>query len=121
MEAERGAARGRPVFRPVSHWEGVDTLSLHGLGRFCGAYGNLRGLRPHPSAPHVFLQLPAFLWDKGTLATAIADPAYLVKVLSFSTLLMTLVVLLILVWKVTKDKGPAVRARNLRKEGTSLA
>lgn len=32
MEAERGAARGRRVFRPVSHWEGVDTLSLHGLG-----------------------------------------------------------------------------------------
>ncbi|XP_072670594.1 small integral membrane protein 42 [Canis lupus baileyi] len=97
-----------------------------GLRTRGGAAGRLgcshRGsLRPHPSAPHVFLQLPAFLWDKGTLATAIAGPAYLVKVLSFSTLLMTLVVLLILVWKVTKDKGPAVRARNLRKEGTSLA
>nr|XP_055190284.1 small integral membrane protein 42 [Nyctereutes procyonoides] len=66
-------------------------------------------------------QLPAFLWDKGTLATAIADPAYLVKVLFFSTLLMTLVALLILVWKVTKDKGSAVRARDPRKVGTPLA
>lgn len=38
-------------------------------------------------------QLPAFLWDKGTLTTAISDPAYLVQVLSFISLLMTLLIL----------------------------
>ncbi|XP_045037806.1 small integral membrane protein 42 [Desmodus rotundus] len=47
-------------------------------------------------------QVPAF----GRLSTtAIADSAYLVKGLFFFALLMTLVTLLILVCKVTIDKG----------------
>ncbi|XP_044771952.1 small integral membrane protein 42-like [Neomonachus schauinslandi] len=66
-------------------------------------------------------QLPAFLWDKGTLTTAISDPAYLVKLLFFFALLMTLVTLLILVWKVTKDKGNKNRGPDPRKEETLLA
>lgn len=66
-------------------------------------------------------QLPAFLWDKGTLTTAISDPAYLVKVLFFFALLMTLVTLLLLVWKVTKDKGHKNRGPDPRKEETLLA
>ncbi|KAM9106738.1 LOW QUALITY PROTEIN: small integral membrane protein 42 [Megaptera novaeangliae] len=65
-------------------------------------------------------QLPAFLWDKGTLTTAISDPAYLVKVLFFISLLMTLATLLILVWKVT-DKGNKNREPDQRKEATLLA
>ncbi|KAL2771501.1 small integral membrane protein 42 [Daubentonia madagascariensis] len=66
-------------------------------------------------------QLPAFLWDKGTLTTATSDPAYLVKVLFFFALLMTLVTLLILVWKVTKDKDNKNREPDPRKEATLLA
>lgn len=66
-------------------------------------------------------QLPAFSWDKHTLTSAISDPAYLVKVLFFFTLLMTLVTLLILVWKVTKDKGNKNREPDQRKEETLLA
>ncbi|XP_073744335.1 small integral membrane protein 42 [Callorhinus ursinus] len=66
-------------------------------------------------------QLPAFLWDKGTLTTTISDPTYLVKVLFFFALLMTLVTLLILVWKVTKDKGNKNRGPDPRKEETLLA
>ncbi|XP_060500573.2 small integral membrane protein 42 [Panthera onca] len=65
--------------------------------------------------------LPAFLWDKSTLTTAISDPAHLVKVLFFFALLMTLVTLLILVWKVTKDRGNKNREPDLRKEDTLLA
>ncbi|XP_073900894.1 small integral membrane protein 42 [Castor canadensis] len=49
-------------------------------------------------------QFPAFLWDKGILTTTISDPAYLVQVLFFFVLLMTLVTLLILVRKVNKTK-----------------
>ncbi|XP_045402323.1 small integral membrane protein 42 [Lemur catta] len=67
------------------------------------------------------LQLPAFSWDKGTLTTAISDPAYLIKVLFFFALLMTLVTLLILVWKVTKDKGNENREPDPRKEATLKA
>ncbi|KAM9692394.1 small integral membrane protein 42 [Dama dama] len=66
-------------------------------------------------------QLPAFLWDKHTLTSTISDPVYLVKVLFFFTLLMTLVTLLILVWKVTKDKGNKNREPDQRKEATLLA
>ncbi|XP_053462075.1 small integral membrane protein 42 [Nycticebus coucang] len=66
-------------------------------------------------------QLPAFLWDKGTLTTVISDPAYLIKVLFFFALLMTLVTLLILVWKVTKDKGNKNREPDPRKEAALLA
>ncbi|XP_058392550.1 small integral membrane protein 42 [Diceros bicornis minor] len=61
-----------------------------------------------------------FLWDKGTLITAISAPAYLVKVLFFFALLITLVTLLILVWKVTKGKGNKNREPDLRKEATLL-
>lgn len=66
-------------------------------------------------------QLPAFFWDKGTLTTAISDSAYLVKVLFFFALLVTLVTLLILVWKVTKDKGTKNRELDERKEATPQA
>lgn len=66
-------------------------------------------------------QLPAFLWDKGILTSAIPDPAYLIKVLFFFALLMTLITLLILVWKVIKDKGNQNRELNPRKEATLLA
>ncbi|CAI9151263.1 unnamed protein product [Rangifer tarandus platyrhynchus] len=66
-------------------------------------------------------ELPAFLWDKHTLTSTISDPAYLVKVLFFFTLLMTLVTLLILVWKVTKDEGGKNREPDQRKEATLLA
>ncbi|XP_077607870.1 small integral membrane protein 42 [Crocuta crocuta] len=66
-------------------------------------------------------QLPALLWDKSTLTTGISDPAYLVKVLFFFALLMTLVTLLILVWKVTKDKGSKNREPDPRKKDTLLA
>lgn len=71
-------------------------------------------------------QLPAFLWDKGTLTTAICDPAYLVKVLFFLILLMALVTLLVLVYKVTKDKATRTesqtqeRSQHCRHESTVL-
>ncbi|XP_070123048.1 small integral membrane protein 42 [Equus przewalskii] len=66
-------------------------------------------------------QLPAFLWDKGARITAISDPAYLVKVLFFFALLITLVALLILAWKVIKDKGNKNRQPDPRKEATLQA
>ncbi|XP_046284836.1 small integral membrane protein 42 [Marmota monax] len=62
-------------------------------------------------------QLPVFSWDKGTFATAISDPVYLVKVLFFSPLLMTLITLLILAWKVTKGNSN----KNRQQEATLLA
>ncbi|XP_057566342.1 small integral membrane protein 42 [Hippopotamus amphibius kiboko] len=65
-------------------------------------------------------QLPAFLWDKGTLTTAVSDAAYLVKALFFFVLPMTLVTLLILVWKVTKHKVNKDREPDQRKEATLL-
>ncbi|XP_054543230.1 small integral membrane protein 42 [Pan troglodytes] len=65
-------------------------------------------------------QLPAFLWDKGTLTTAVSNPACLVNVLFFFTPLMTLITLLILVWKVTKDKSNKNRETHPRKEATWL-
>ncbi|KAM7054566.1 LOW QUALITY PROTEIN: small integral membrane protein 42 [Molossus nigricans] len=64
-------------------------------------------------------QLPACLWDKGTLTTAISDPAT-IKVLFF-TLLVILVTVLILVCKVTKDKGNKNREQDPRGEQTLLA
>ncbi|KAM9241839.1 small integral membrane protein 42 [Dugong dugon] len=66
-------------------------------------------------------QLPAFLWDKGTLTTVISDSAYVVKVLFFFAFLMTLVTLLILVWKLTKGKGIENMDLGPRKEATLLA
>ncbi|XP_047412910.1 small integral membrane protein 42 [Sciurus carolinensis] len=62
-------------------------------------------------------QLPVFSWDKGTFASAISDPVYLVKVLFFFALLMTLITLLILAWKVTNDKSN----KNRDREATLLA
>ncbi|XP_054547148.1 small integral membrane protein 42 [Talpa occidentalis] len=66
-------------------------------------------------------QFPVFLWDKGTLLTVTDDHAYLVKVLFFFVLLMTLVTLLILAWKLGKDKGNKIREPDLRKEAKQLA
>ncbi|XP_053523910.1 small integral membrane protein 42 [Artibeus jamaicensis] len=66
-------------------------------------------------------QVPAFWGDKGTLTAAISDSAYLVKVLFFFALLVTLVIPLILVCKVTIDKGNKNRELDPRKEPTLLA
>ncbi|XP_064226514.1 small integral membrane protein 42 [Aotus nancymaae] len=66
-------------------------------------------------------QLPAFFWDMGTLTTAICNPAHLVKVLFFVILLMTLVTLLILGWKLTKNKSKKNREPHPRKAATRLA
>lgn len=62
-------------------------------------------------------QLPVFSWDKGTFATATSDPVYLVKVLFFLALLMILITLLVLAWKVTKEKSN----KNREQEATLLA
>ena len=103
----------------LSYYKGQDQFSWCFLGRV----GSL--LLPHISAvlekPMSSPQLPAFSWDKHTLTSTTSDPAYLVKVLFFFTLLMTLVTLLILVWKVTKDKGNKNREPDQRKEATLLA
>ena len=103
----------------LSSYKGQDQFSSCFLGRV----GSL--FLPHISAvfekPMSSPQLPAFLWDKHTLTTTLSDPAYLVKVLFFFALLMTLVTLLILVWKVTRDKGNKNREPDQRKEATLLA
>ncbi|XP_059530981.1 LOW QUALITY PROTEIN: small integral membrane protein 42 [Myotis daubentonii] len=52
-----------------------------------------------------FPQFPAILWGKSTLATSTSDPVYIVKVLFFIALLMTLVTLLILAYRVFRSKS----------------
>ncbi|XP_075396881.1 small integral membrane protein 42 [Tenrec ecaudatus] len=66
-------------------------------------------------------QLPAFFWGKSTLTTAISDPVYLVKVLFFFAFLMTLVTLLILVWKLTKGKDNEKAEAGSKRGATLLA
>lgn len=65
-------------------------------------------------------KLAAFLQDKNMFSTAVADHAYLIKILLL-VLLITLLTLLLLIWKATTEKHDKNTAPDARMGTTLLA